>query len=263
MNHRQAREFATNGYKLTFGEAPKLPVIQCLQAVGALETSYGRGWKAPQAVNSNNVGAITAGGSWKGATFEHADTMPQDDGTNVRYVTKFRAYPTLQDGWADLAVIMYQRRPTVLAAALEGDAYGVSLAMYETKYYFGTGRDKKTRVERHYTALTRHLVAQCQALGEPLPIGIVPPPRTLKRGMIGEDVADLQRFLGITVDRQFGPETQRTVIEFQNKHGLLADGKVGERTWAVIEKIEDERKHDLDRVIAEMRAGIAAVSSQA
>lgn len=61
--------------------------------------------------------------------------------------------------------------------------------------------------------------------------------RTLKRGDVGEDVAELQRMLtaaGFPVPDigTYGPVTERMVREYQSRHGLDADGIVGPRTLA-------------------------------
>jgi peptidoglycan hydrolase-like protein with peptidoglycan-binding domain len=49
----------------------------------------------------------------------------------------------------------------------------------------------------------------------------------LQRGSGGEDVAAVQRALGVTADGEFGPITRRAVRDFQAAHGLEVDGVVG------------------------------------
>jgi hypothetical protein len=61
-------------------------------------------------------------------------------------------------------------------------------------------------------------------------------PVVLRVGARGEAVRELQRALGIADDGAFGPETLAAVRAFQVKHGLEADGVVGWRTWAALEK---------------------------
>jgi len=56
--------------------------------------------------------------------------------------------------------------------------------------------------------------------------------RTLRIGMKGEDVVQLQKILGITQDGYFGNQTKIAVKLFQARNGLLMDGIVGKLTIA-------------------------------
>lgn len=58
--------------------------------------------------------------------------------------------------------------------------------------------------------------------------------KTLKKGSRGDDVRILQQALKLYPDGVFGPLTEEAVKQFQAKHGLKADGVVGEKTWALI-----------------------------
>ena len=53
----------------------------------------------------------------------------------------------------------------------------------------------------------------------------------LKKGSRGQQVKDLQEFLEITADGDFGPGTEKAVKAWQSANGLTADGIVGPRTW--------------------------------
>lgn len=53
----------------------------------------------------------------------------------------------------------------------------------------------------------------------------------LKKGSKGEEVKRLQSFLGCKADGMFGDETARLVQAWQEEHGLVADGIVGDKTW--------------------------------
>jgi len=57
----------------------------------------------------------------------------------------------------------------------------------------------------------------------------------LKKGDNNENVKLMQEKLGISpAVTNFGPKTEAAVKEFQAKHGLPADGIVGDATWAKI-----------------------------
>jgi peptidoglycan hydrolase-like protein with peptidoglycan-binding domain len=60
--------------------------------------------------------------------------------------------------------------------------------------------------------------------------------KPLKRGSHGARVAQVQRWLGLTPDRIFGPQTRRAVKRFQRRHGLTADGIVGPVTWSALRR---------------------------
>jgi DNA-binding beta-propeller fold protein YncE len=58
----------------------------------------------------------------------------------------------------------------------------------------------------------------------------------LVRGDRGAFVQKLQTLLGIRADGIFGPATHKVVKIYQASHGLVADGIVGKKTWAVLLK---------------------------
>jgi hypothetical protein len=53
----------------------------------------------------------------------------------------------------------------------------------------------------------------------------------LRKGDKGNAVKDLQEFLEITADGDFGPGTEAAVKKWQAENGLVADGIVGPKTW--------------------------------
>ncbi len=245
LDQRTIRSQVFEGFKRKFGREATLQEAQFLHAVGMIETSCGTGWKGG-GVGSFNMGAITAGPAWKGATFEYRDSYPDENGVDHWYVTKFRKYASAVEGWEDLANIMYEDRPTVLKAATAGDAYGVSAALYETKYYAGRGKTAKERIAGHHTAITRNLVSLCLALDEAMPAGEELPQRTIRRGDTGEDVKAVQRWLKLVVDGIFGPVMDQAVRDFQ------ADGVVGERTWDALEAKFEAKAPEATDLLAEL-----------
>ena len=50
--------------------------------------------------------------------------------------------------------------------------------------------------------------------------------------MKGDDVAKMQKVLGVTADGDFGFGTQTAVKKWQKMNGLVADGVVGPATQA-------------------------------
>ena len=60
--------------------------------------------------------------------------------------------------------------------------------------------------------------------------------KPLKRGSHGARVAQVQRWLGLTPDRIYGPATRRAVVRFQRRRGLVADGIVGPATWRALRR---------------------------
>ena len=62
--------------------------------------------------------------------------------------------------------------------------------------------------------------------------------QVLRRGARGPAVVDLQNLLGLKLAGSgvgiFGPFTEAAVLDFQKKHGLVADGIVGPATWKAL-----------------------------
>ena len=54
---------------------------------------------------------------------------------------------------------------------------------------------------------------------------------TIKQGSRGEEVKQIQAYLGLTVDGNFGPKTHGKVCEWQHNNSLTVDGVVGPLTW--------------------------------
>ena len=55
--------------------------------------------------------------------------------------------------------------------------------------------------------------------------------KVLKLGSKGKEVEDLQKYLKIKVDGDFGSKTETAVKKWQKENGLKDDGIVGEKTW--------------------------------
>lgn len=65
--------------------------------------------------------------------------------------------------------------------------------------------------------------------------------------MVGSDVVLCQQILRANgydigsygIDGKYGSATEAAVKKFQNEHGLVVDGKVGVKTWAMLEKYNE------------------------
>jgi len=69
----------------------------------------------------------------------------------------------------------------------------------------------------------------------------------LKRGSTGPEVRQVQRLLSLAGSRprlasdgQFGPTTERAVLDFQSRHGLRADGQVDSIMWSALQRATPE-----------------------
>jgi hypothetical protein len=64
----------------------------------------------------------------------------------------------------------------------------------------------------------------------------------LKYGSKGDDVRQLQKWLGITADGIFGAQTRKAVKAFQAAHGLEVDGIVGDQTWGKLLELHGQEE---------------------
>ena len=87
----------------------------------------------------------------------------------------------------------------------------------------------------------RGLIVACVAAVALLAPATLAEAAPLKRGSTGARVAKVQRWLGLTPDRIFGPGTKRAVKRFQRSHGLTADGIVGPATWHALRSASARR----------------------
>lgn len=244
--HAQAREFARSVIEERYGAATE-GETKALTGVGCLETSYSDGWRGDTkpplpnyvtARESNNITAIQAGNGWTGLRFRYTDTHPNKDGTSTPYVVDFRAYPTALDGWKDAQRVVFEvcGRKSVRAAAQDSDWFGVSLYLYQTRYYEGWGKTKEARVANHHRSLIRCIAAADKAIAPHVDIIELPPTvRFGDRDFVRHGaVWQLQTELQLAADGSFGPVTLERLRHYQTTHGLTSDGVCGPKTWEVL-----------------------------
>ena len=68
----------------------------------------------------------------------------------------------------------------------------------------------------------------------------------LKIGSKGKEVKELQQFLNIKIDGEFGPGTSSAVKKWQKENGIKDDGIVGPITWDLMELSEAEEPFTTD-----------------
>ena len=80
----------------------------------------------------------------------------------------------------------------------------------------------------------------------------------LKKGSRGDGVKLLQRTLHLYEDGIFGPLTEEAVKEFQKSHGLVADGIVGAKTWAMLADLIGlkKSKRSINEIIVHCTASV-------
>jgi peptidoglycan hydrolase-like protein with peptidoglycan-binding domain len=76
------------------------------------------------------------------------------------------------------------------------------------------------------------LVDSAAAVADPVVSGVSDTPDEIS---IQKALKNLGLYSG-EIDGKVGPKTQQAIVEFQTRNGLVADGKVGAKTWAVLKK---------------------------
>ena len=127
-------------------------------AIGGLETHWSDYFAQPDGTPSYNWGAVTAGASWTGPTFEHGDSHWTPAG-NVKHVANFRVYESSEAGARDLATLLQHQYKKALAAADRGDWYGASRELYDGGYYSGY-KPRTGAILDHFDAVRKQLEAQ-------------------------------------------------------------------------------------------------------
>jgi putative peptidoglycan binding protein len=262
--HRWARPIILNGLSDAEISVDVPTIYLAVHGVGWLETKYGIAW-TNAGKGSKNWAADQAGKPPcpLATSFEYVDTHPNSDGTSTTYRICFRRYADDVQGCFGLIKEEFLRRPSVLAAARAGDLFGVSKALYETRYYEGHGKTPADRIWNHYKALFGSAKAAAQACGDPVPSLYVPTPEpwmndlaaehpTLRRGsrhtkhvkvwqrsVLNKDLQEVG-LDELVVDGMFGPRTEASTKIWQMERKLKVDGIVGRLTWAKAEEEFDE-----------------------
>ncbi|WP_010545077.1 N-acetylmuramoyl-L-alanine amidase [Sphingomonas elodea] len=145
-----------------------------------------------------------------------------------------------EDLWPDVQMEAYQRG---VAAILKHIGAGANMCCGHKEWAPGRKPDPLFDMARFR--------AEVQALlsgrSPPPPIALVDDQGrpTLRRGMRGAPVQQLQHALGLTPDGIFGGVTEARVRAWQRQHGLVPDGIVGPRSWEML----DQPRPDMEAVV--------------
>lgn len=148
-SHVWARPIVKQALTELLGRSPSLAELQYGQAIGFLESSYGKGWgkvpkgrehiphDVPGAMASNNWGAVHATGNQPG--FAWSDTKPNKE----VYAQRFRSYATPAEGAKDKLKHTFVLRQKVARAVAgpKASVWRASFAMRRGMYY-GSWCDK-------------------------------------------------------------------------------------------------------------------------
>jgi hypothetical protein len=128
--------------------------------------------------------------------------------------------------------------PTAPAPA-PSSAEAIAREVIAGKWGNGPTRTKRLNDAGHNAKAVQAMVNQILSGKAPAAPAPAPAPKPskpslsgwLKRGSTGSSVRYLQAALGVKVDGQFGPITDKAVRAFQAAQGLKVDGIVGPITW--------------------------------
>lgn len=156
----------------------------------------------------------------------------------------FRTFPTDAEGVKGYYEFLRYDRYARLKTAKTPEEYADLLA--ETGY--ATSKTYNTSLIRDY--VDRYDLRKYDTGAEEPTPSHIQKRRVLKfvlPFMQGSDVVLCQKILrslgydlGATgMDGKFGSKTEAAVMKFQDEHGLVVDGKVGVKTWAMLEKYNE------------------------
>lgn len=172
---------------------------------------------------ANHAGA----GSWEGITTGNSSFIGIE-AENTGHTTGPKADP-----WPEVQLDAYRRGVAAILKRIGGSA---GMCCGHKEYALPAGRKPDPTFDMN---AFRSQVAAIIAGTAPFP-AIIPAVDTagrptLRRGARGELVKRIQAKLAIEADGVFGPATEAAVRQFQRGKGLVPDGIVGPKTWALLE----------------------------
>lgn len=190
----------------------------------------------------HNHFGMKCGKSWNGKSVNMKTKEEYTVGTLTTIKDNFRVYDSDEEGVSGYydfisapryANLKEANTPREYAERLKLDGYATSSSYVNTlcntviKYNLGVYDEATGAIPLH--------IQKRRVLKFVLPF------------MQGSDVVLCQKILrslgydlGATgMDGKFGSKTEAAVMKFQDEHGLVVDGKVGVKTWAMLEKYNE------------------------
>lgn len=175
-------------------------------------------------------------GSWQGLT---------NGNTNFIGIEAENTGGTDDFPWPEVQMNAYHRG---VAAILQHIGRAVDFCAGHKEYALPAGRKSDPDFDMNTFRLSVAAIMEgtapasilIPAVEPPAGPGAAPGRATLRRGATGELVKQVQQQSGMAVadaDGVFGAKTEAAVRVFQRAHGLVPDGIVGPKTWAVFRTI--------------------------
>ena len=230
----QANAFINHIGPLMQAEAKKrgYKIVSTAIAQAVIEGAAGT---SKLAKNYHNHFGLKCGSKWKGASVNMKTKEEYTVGSLTTIKDNFRAYANDEEGvkgYYDFisasryANLKTATTPLQYAQFLKADGYATSSS------YVNTLTSTVTRYALDRFDKNTYVPAPEPVVPETKPV--------LKRGSQNGSVMLLQEFLNSKgyncgqADGIFGAKTEAQVKKFQKDNGLVADGIVGPRTWALI-----------------------------
>lgn len=135
------------------------------------------------------------------------------------------------DPWPEVQMDAYRRG---VAAILKHIGASANMCCGHKEYAPGRKPDPSFDMPTFRAAVSEYLVGKTPP--PPIPAKDAKNRPTVRRGMRGPAVKQLQELLGLGADGIFGANTEAKVRAWQRTHDLVADGIVGPRSWDMLDE---------------------------
>ena len=237
----QAKEFIKHIAPMIQSEAKVRGYKICSVAIAQAIVEGAAGTSSLAKIYHNHFG-MKCGKAWKGKCVNLRTKEEYTKGNLTTINDHFRVYDSDEEGvkgYYDFisapryANLKDASTPQEYAERLKLDKYATSSSYVNTllstvaKYNLGAYDEATGAIPQH--------IQKRRLLKKTLPF------------MTGSDIVHCQRILrelgydigSYGIDGKYGSATEAAVKKFQNEHGLVVDGKVGVKTWAMLEKYNE------------------------